>query len=83
MKIDRVKTGGRAKGTPNKITAETREILFDIVKNEIDNLPSLLEQMEVRERVYILTKLMPFVFPKVAEDHKTSSEPVIICLPDI
>jgi hypothetical protein len=82
MKIDRIKTGGRIKGTPNKITSETRELLFVIVNNEIENLPMILAQLEPRERVYVLTKLLPFVFPKVTEDHKTGSEPVIICIPD-
>ena len=77
MKLDRVKTG-RSKGTPNKITKESREILFEIDKNEIDNLPALLEQLEPRERAYILVKLMPYVMPKMSIDETEILEPVII-----
>jgi hypothetical protein len=77
MKLDRLKTG-RSKGTPNKITKESREILFEIVKNEIDNLPALLEQLEPRERAYILVKLMPYVIPKMNTDETSLAEPVII-----
>ena len=77
MKLDRLKTG-RSKGTPNKITKESREILFEIVKNEIDNLPALPEQLEPRERAYILVKLMPYVIPKMNTDETALAEPVII-----
>jgi hypothetical protein len=77
MKLDRMKTG-RAKGTPNKITKESREILFEIVKNEIDNLPAILEQLEPRERAYILIKLIPYVLPKMNTDEIEMPEPVII-----
>jgi hypothetical protein len=81
MKLDRLKTG-RSKGTPNKITKESREILFEIVKNEIDNLPTLLEQLEPRERAYILVKLMPYVVPKVNTDESRLDEPIIINIPE-
>ena len=80
MKIDRLKTG-RAKGTPNKITKESREILFEIVKNEIDNLPSLLEQLEPRERAFILMKLIPYVIPKANIEEMGSAQPLIIHVP--
>jgi hypothetical protein len=83
MKIDRMKTG-RAKGTPNKITKDSREILFTIVKNEIENLPALLEQLEPREKAYILVKLLPFVMPKVNTDEIELPEPIIIQIhPDL
>lgn len=41
-----------------------REILSGIVKKELDNLPKLLEDMEVKERIQIIIKLLPFVLPK-------------------
>jgi hypothetical protein len=83
MKLDRMKTG-RAKGTPNRITKDSREILFSIVKNEIENLPSLLEQLEPREKAYILVKLLPFVMPKMSADEIELPEPIIIQIhPDL
>ena len=80
MKIDRAKTG-RAKGTPNKITRDSREILFEIITNEIHNLPSLLEELEPRERAYILTKLLPYILPKVTTAEQSIFEPIIIEVP--
>lgn len=81
MKIDRLKTG-RQKGTPNKITKESREILAEIVNNEVENLPKLLEELEPRERAYILTKLLPFVMPKANGNEEINFEPIIISIPD-
>ena len=35
--MDRVKTGGRKLGTPNKTTAETKEMLQNIVSENLKN----------------------------------------------
>ena len=55
---------GRPKGGPNKITGEVREVLKDIVQNELDQLPELLESMQPEKRAEILTRLLPYVVPK-------------------
>jgi hypothetical protein len=61
------KTGGRSKGTPNRTTAETKELLQKIVNKEIDSLSLLLEQLEPNERVNALSKLLPYIVPKQNE----------------
>lgn len=58
------KTGGRSKGTPNKLTQESKEILNCIVNKEIANLPKLLDELSPEKRAGILTRLMPYVIPK-------------------
>lgn len=63
----RIKTGGRTKGTPNRTTSETKEILQKIVNKEIDNLSQLLERLEPNERVNALSKLLPYIVPKQSE----------------
>jgi hypothetical protein len=60
-----VKTGGRVGGTPNKITVELRKILKDIITEEFDSLRGRLDQLEPKERLEYLVKLMPFCLPKV------------------
>ena len=55
---------GRPKGVPNKITGEVREVLKDIVQNELDQLPELLESMQPEKRAEIPTRLLPYVVPK-------------------
>jgi hypothetical protein len=60
-----IKTGGRQKGTPNKLTSEVRTVLKDIVHDEIAYLPELLKNLEPKERLQVLIKILPFVIPKV------------------
>jgi hypothetical protein len=63
----RKKTGGRSKGTPNRTTAETKELLQKIVNKEIDGLSLLLEQLEPNERINAISKLLPYIVPKQSE----------------
>lgn len=59
------KTGGRAAGTPNKITGELRKTLKGIIANELDALPETLGALPPKERLELLIKLLPFCMPKV------------------
>ncbi len=59
------KTGGRATGTPNKITIELRKRLKAVIANEFESLPSTLEQLPPKEQLELLIKLLPFCMPKV------------------
>lgn len=68
-KIDskRVKSGGRVKGTPNILTHELRDILKQFVSNEIENLSKedVLSKLTINERLIFLTKILPYVLPKI------------------
>jgi hypothetical protein len=59
------KTGGRTKGTPNKVTGELRDALKVIIAGELDTLADTLAQLPPKERLDILLRLMPFALPKV------------------
>lgn len=63
----RVKTGGRKVGTPNILTHELREILKQFVSNEIENLSKedILSKLTINERLIFLTKILPYVLPKI------------------
>lgn len=61
------KFGGRSKGTPNRSTAETKELLKTILGKELDKLGVMLEQLEPMERVNALSKLLPYILPKQQE----------------
>lgn len=77
-----IKTGGRTKGTVNKTTAETKEILKNIVSVEIDNINGLLDKLEPKERLDVIIKLLPYILPKqneIAVENKTV-EPVTFLL---
>ena len=69
------KTGGRQKGTPNKLTKELRSLLKDILYDELVNIEDRLNDLETKERIELVIKLMPFVFPKVSMVSLTQNEP--------
>ena len=70
------KFGGRKKGTPNKLTKELRSLLKDVLYDEIDRLPERLEELETKDRLELLIKLVPFVFPKVQSVSQSLDEPI-------
>jgi hypothetical protein len=64
-----LKYGGRSEGTPNKITKVIKESLTTIVNNELEQLPLRLNELNNRERIIVLTKLLPLILPKaIIED---------------
>lgn len=63
----KIKTGGRTKGTPNRTTAETKELLQTIVSKELDKLGTLLGCLEPNERINAIAKLLPYILPKQTE----------------
>ena len=77
---NRKKTGGRAMGTPNKVTRDLRNSLKNIIFTELDNLPELMNKMEAKDRLEFLIKLMPFVLPKVEPVKHDINEPMSFSL---
>ena len=67
-----LKTGGRQKGTPNKLTSDLRENLNNIILSEIDNLTTLLNDLPNEKRLDYIIKLMPYVIPKLNNIEVTS-----------
>ena len=57
------------------ITNALRNDLKAVMQKEIKNLPIILEGLEAKERLSVICKLMPFVFPKVETIHPTEGEP--------
>lgn len=58
------KTGGRVKGTPNKVTGITKEIISEIASGIRPNLAQDIKAMEPKDRVNVFLKLVEFVVPK-------------------
>lgn len=59
------KTGGRKAGTPNKLTFETRQLLVNLLSDEFQNLPSLLNKLTPEARIDAICKLTKFALPAV------------------
>jgi len=72
-----VKSGGRKKGTPNKLTKELRTILKNLISDELEQLPFHLENLDSKSRIELITKLLPFALPRVdSEGYKVSEQTI-------
>jgi len=69
------KYGGRKKGVPNRLTSEMRLILKDLIHNELSSLGDYMHNLKKEERIKILVKLMPYVFPKLESVSYDLDEP--------
>jgi hypothetical protein len=70
-----IKTGGRKKGSLNRNTVETKELLQKIVGNELDNISDLLSKLEPKERIDAVIKLLPYIVPRQSEISLPNDEP--------
>ena len=60
----RPKTGGRTKGTPNKVTATMREWLQDLIDENTELLKEDFKNLEPKDRMTFITQIMPYLVPK-------------------
>jgi hypothetical protein len=58
------------------LTNDLRGKLKSIMQKEIERLPETLESLEPKERINILCKLLPYVFPKVEAVSPQEGEPI-------
>ena len=71
----RKKTGGRKKGTPNRTTKDARQLISKLVNDEIEYIMSNIHLLDLKDRCYLLSKLLPYVAPKMLNvAHQTSHE---------
>lgn len=56
--------GGRQKGTPNKITASVKDWLSGLIDKNRKQIEKDIKQLEPKERLQVLEKLMQYVIPK-------------------
>jgi hypothetical protein len=61
------KTGGRAKGTPNRTTKELKELIHNIVEVQLDTIEEDLQDLDPKDRLNILLRLVEYVLPKQRE----------------
>lgn len=62
--MNRKKTGGRSKGTPNKSTQEFRNVLKFILENKLEQIDTDLETLTPYQRLEMICRLMSFCIPK-------------------
>ena len=59
------KSGGRVKGTENKITSDIREKFNQLLNDNIDTLDSDLKSLAPKDRINALLQLSKFVIPQL------------------
>jgi hypothetical protein len=59
------KTGGRAKGTPNKVTTDLRGWINKLLNDNRKQFESDLKHLEPQQRLMIFEKLLPYAVPKM------------------
>lgn len=71
------KFGGRKKGTPNKISSETRELLKKFVESRWEEFMNDYDSIEnPKDKCYIMVSILPFVSPKLANiEYKDKDKP--------
>lgn len=69
------KVGGRKKGTPNRVSSELRVLLKNLLYEEIERLPSYLNELDPKDRIEICIRLMNYAYPKVKPIEPTVGEP--------
>jgi hypothetical protein len=67
FKAGQEKSGGRQKGTPNKIKSELKDSINKIVTDNIDKLQDDLESLEPKDRISLILKFVEYVIPKERE----------------
>lgn len=69
--------GGRAAGTPNKVNAQVKEWIGELLENNKQQIEEDLQAMEPTERVKALFGLLGYVVPKqsaISVDDQTKIE---------
>jgi hypothetical protein len=62
--------------TPDQVLTESlRMKLKEIMQKEIERLPTILEGLDDKERINVICKLMPFIFPKIESVMMSAGEP--------
>lgn len=84
------KTGGRARGTPNKVTSSLKQFIGNLIDGNRGQMESDLKRLKPYQRLSVLERLMGYVLPRqqavtaesVLEAEYRQLERLIDTLPD-
>jgi len=73
-----IKTGGRKKGTPNKLSTSIRETLADVLNDyTLESLKSDLSDLTPYERIKVATNLYRFALPPIKPEQPEQGKELI------
>ena len=72
-----IKTGGRVIGSLNHTSKEVRNILKEIIDNELHNIDDLLNEVPTQDCLDFIIKLLPYALSRLApEQTEQPKEPI-------
>lgn len=77
------KTGGRQKGTPNKITGTLKDFVSEMIDANRDQMQQDLKALSPKDRLLILEKLMQYTLPKqqaITADVAVEKQPAVLSI---
>jgi len=61
--VESRKRGGRTKGTPNKVTAQVKEKLTEVLTKELEQLE--LDGLTAKDRIELVKAILPYILPRL------------------
>jgi len=58
------------------LTREARLVLKNFIHSELESLPEHMENLDVKDRIDIVIKLLPYVLPRVQPVSMKAGEPI-------
>lgn len=58
------KTGGRVKGTPNKVTGTLKDFLSNLIDDNREQIYKDLKALKPKDRLIVLERFMQYTLPK-------------------
>ena len=72
----RGRIGGRAKGTPNKVSKERRELISEFLDKEWPNFLKMYNESDRETKMKIYMEMIPYTTPKMASiEYKEKVKP--------
>jgi hypothetical protein len=68
------KTGGRIKGTPNKMTTMNRELLKNILEDNVEDFKAKFKGLKPKDFCDVFLQMMKYVLPQLSNVTLDSSE---------
>lgn len=82
MNKSRSKTGGRIKGTPNKVTADLRAKIQAFLDVNFDTMEAEFDNLEVKDKFNFYIKLIEFAIPKQRQIEDTTLAQLLAMTPE-
>lgn len=76
------KTGGRKKGTRNRVTTTIKYWLTELINDNRNQIKKDLQALKPAERLMLLVKILPYVLPK-QEDIHINDTPQVVPFPEL